>query len=95
MFAQTIAYGLFAARYNHTSSKPFRRDDAAKEIPRTNPFLRRLFDVIAGPDLDDEPCGGFVDELAQILALTDMDAVLADFGKRTRQEDPIVYFNED
>jgi hypothetical protein len=43
MFAQTMAYGLFAARYNHTDKKPFTRSDAAKEIPRTNPFLRKFF----------------------------------------------------
>ena len=49
MFAQTLAYGLFAARYNHRGTKPFNRNDAAKEIPRTNPFLRRLFGTIAGP----------------------------------------------
>lgn len=94
MFAQTLAYGLFAARYNHDNKKPFSRNDAAKEIPRTNPFLRRLFGAIAGPDLDDEPFVGFVDELAQVLAYTDMDAVLADFGKHTRAEDPIVHFYE-
>ncbi len=94
MFAQTLAYGLFAARYNHRGAKPFNRNDAAKEIPRTNPFLRRLFGTIAGPELDDEPFAGFVDDLAQLLALTDMEAVLADFGKHTRQEDPIVHFYE-
>ena len=94
MFAQTLAYGLFAARYNHKSKKPFLREDAVKEIPRTNPFLRKLFGTIAGPDLDDEPFAGFVDDLAQLLAVTDMEAVLADFGKHTRQEDPIVHFYE-
>lgn len=94
MFAQTLAYGLFAARYNHQSKRPFNRNDAAKEIPRTNPFLRKLFGTIAGPDLDDEPFAGFVDDLAQMLAVTDIDAVLADFGKHTRQEDPIVHFYE-
>jgi|SRR5437660_7147610 len=94
MFAQTLVYGLFAARYNHKGKKPFSRSDAAKEIPRTNPFLRRLFGSIAGPTLDDEPFVGFVDELAQILAYTDIDEVMADFGKKTRQEDPIVYFYE-
>jgi predicted helicase len=94
MFAQTLAYGLFAARYNHKGAKPFNRNHAAKEIPRTNPFLRRLFSAIAGPDLDDEPFAGFVDDLAQLLAVTDMEAVLADFGKHTRQEDPIVHFYE-
>jgi hypothetical protein len=94
MFAQTLAYGLFAARYNHTGTEPFNRRDAAKEIPRTNPFLRKLFSTIAGADFDDEPFIGFVNELTQVLGVTDMDAVLADFGKRTRREDPIVHFYE-
>ena len=94
MFAQTLAYGLFAARYNHKKTTPFDRHEAANEIPRTNPFLRRLFASIAGPDFDDEPFIGFVNELSQVLAFTDMNAVLADFGKRTRQEDPIVHFYE-
>ncbi len=94
MFAQTLAYGLFAARYNHHGKQPFNRGDAAKEIPRTNPFLRKLFSTIAGTDFDDEPFIGFVNELTQVLGVTDMDAVLADFGKRTRREDPIVHFYE-
>ncbi len=94
MFAQTLAYGLFAARYNHKGNKVFDRRDAAYEIPKTNPFLRKLFTMIAGPDFDEEPFIGYVNELTQVLELTDMDAVLADFGKRTRQEDPIVHFYE-
>ena len=94
MFAQTLAYGLFAARYNHKGNTLFNRSDAAKEIPRTNPFLRKLFSTIAGTDFDDEPFIGFVNELTQALGVTDMDAVLADFGKRTRREDPLVHFYE-
>src|SRR5690606_21357412 len=35
-----------------------------------------------------------VDALADLLAHTDMHAVLKDFGKATRQEDPIVHFYE-
>ena len=50
MFAQTLAYGLFAARCRHTGAEPFRREHAAREIPKTNPFLRRLFDTITGAD---------------------------------------------
>ena len=94
MFAQTLAYGLFAARYNHKGSTLFNRRDAATEIPRTNPFLRKLFTTIAGADFEDEPFIGFVNELTQVLGVTDIEAVLADFGKRTRQEDPIVHFYE-
>jgi len=94
MFSQTIAYGLFAARVNHNGPGRFRRQDAAALIPKTNPFLRKLFGAITGPDLDDEPFVGFVDDLAQLLADTDIGAVLAEFGRRTKREDPIVHFYE-
>ncbi len=95
MFAQTLAYGLFAARVQHPPGRGrFRRLAAAGEIPKTNPFLRRLFGAITGPDLDDEPYAGLVDDLAQLLADIDIDAVLADFGTRTRQKDPVVHFYE-
>jgi predicted helicase len=95
MFAQTLAYGLFAARVNHHGPRgSFKRLGAASEIPKTNPFLRKLFETITGADLDEEPYAGFVDDLAQLLADTDIGAVLADFGKRTARQDPVVHFYE-
>ncbi|MGH9401040.1 MAG: type ISP restriction/modification enzyme, partial [Terriglobia bacterium] len=95
MFAQTLAYGLFAARCNHRGpSGAFKRVGAASEIPKTNPFLRQLFDTITGVALDEEPYAGSVDDLAQLLADTDIDAVLADFGRRTARQDPVVHFYE-
>jgi Type ISP C-terminal specificity domain/N-6 DNA Methylase len=95
MFAQTLAYGLFAARVNHRGPRgSFKRLGAAAEIPKTNPFLRKLFETITGTELDEEPYAGFVDDLAQLLADTDMEAVLADFGKRTVRQDPVVHFYE-
>lgn len=92
MFAQTLAYGLFAARANHAGPAPFRRQDAAREIPKSNPFLRRLFDAVTGVELDAEPYVSLVDDLAQLLALADMDSVFAQFGKGRR--DPIIHFYE-
>ncbi len=94
MYAQTIVYGLFAARVNHKGPGPFQRLGAAREIPKTNPFLKKLFETITGSSLDEEPYVDFVDDLVQILANTDMEKVLENFGKRTRQEDPIVHFYE-
>ncbi|MBN1921427.1 MAG: DUF559 domain-containing protein, partial [Anaerolineae bacterium] len=103
MFAQTLAYGLFSAR---VASPPdplsnawrggvkFSRQEAQGLIPKTNPFLRRFFFYITGPDLEDEPYAGLVEDLVQLLAYTDIDAVLSDFGKRTRQDDPVVHFYE-
>ena len=93
MFAQTLAYGLFAARVNHPAG-PFRWQGAAHGIPATNPFIRRLFDLVTGPDLSDEPFVSFVDDLAQLLGAAEMDAVLADFGRRGVDQDPILHFYE-
>lgn len=93
MYAQTIAYGLFAARCNHPTGIGFTRQNAAYLLPKTNPFLRRLFNHIAGPDLDDR-IAWLVDDLAQLLAQADMEAILKDFGKRTAKEDPVVHFYE-
>jgi predicted helicase len=93
MYAQTIAYGLFAARCETNNGKDFTRQQAAYLIPKTNPFLRKLFNYIAGPELD-ESITWAVDDLSQILAWADMDAVLKDFGKSTGKADPVVHFYE-
>ena len=93
MLAQTLAYGLFAARVMDTSPG-FTRQEAQHLIPKTNPFLRDFFYQVTGPQMDDEPFAGFVDDLAALLAAADMNTILADFGKRTGQEDPVMHFYE-
>jgi predicted helicase len=92
MYAQTIAYGLFAARCNHVGPS-FTRERAGRDLPKTNPFLRRLFNTIAGPDLD-ERIAWAVDDLAELLAKADIAAILVDFGRTTAREDPVVHFYE-
>ncbi len=94
MYAQTIAYGLFAARCNHDAAPAeFKRQAAWESIPKTNPFLRKMFNYIAGPDLDDR-IAWIADELALLLARADMESVLRDFGRRKRQQDPVLHFYE-
>ncbi len=93
MYAQTIAYGLFAARCTAPDNKDFNRQNAAYLLPKTNPFLRKLFNHIAGPELDDR-IAWLVDDLAQVLAQADMEAVLKDFGKHMGKSDPVVHFYE-
>ena len=93
MLAQTLAYGLFAARVMDISPG-FTRQEAQHLIPKTNPFLRDFFYQVTGPQMDDEPFAGFVDDLAALLAAADMNTILADFGKRTGQEDPVMHFYE-
>lgn len=93
MYAQTIAYGLFAARANADPDKVFTREHAAYDLPKTNPFLRQLFGLIAGPDLTDSIVWA-VDDIAELLHRADMPAVLKDFGQRTKRQDPILHFYE-
>ena len=91
--AQTAAYGLFAARCLHeTGSGPFTRQSAA--FAKTTPFLQDVFGRIAGPGID-ERIAWIVDDLARLLDRADMGAVLADFGSRIADEDPVVHFYED
>lgn len=93
MYAQTIAYGMFAARLHDPNAQNFSRQEAAELIPKTNPFLRKLFSYIAGVDIDDRLVW-IVDALAQIFRATDMAAFMANFGKATQQHDPIIHFYE-
>jgi len=88
-----IAYGLFAARCTSKNGFAFTRLDAAQNLPRTNPFLRKLFQYIAGYDLDDR-IAWLVDDLAQVLAQADMEAILKNFGKHSGKKDPVVHFYE-
>lgn len=93
IYAQTIAYGMFAARLHDYELHTFSRIEAAQKIPKTNPFLRKLFGYIAGIDLDDRLVW-IVDALADIFRATDVRALLKNFGKATRQQDPIIHFYE-
>lgn len=93
IYAQTIAYGMFAARYHDPSLPTFSRQEAATLIPKSNPFLRKLFQDIAGYDLDDRLVW-IVDELVNIFLATDVADIMRNFGKSTKQEDPVVHFYE-
>lgn len=93
MYAQTIAYGMFAARLNDTSLDTFTRQEAADLVPKTNPFLRRLFQYIAGYDLDDR-IKWLVDALADVFRATNVAELLKDFGKAELKQDPIIHFYE-
>ncbi|OQB77345.1 MAG: N-6 DNA Methylase [Deltaproteobacteria bacterium ADurb.Bin135] len=93
VYAQTIAYGMFAARLNDPSLDAFSRQKAAELIPKSNPFLRKLFGYIAGPDIDDR-IKWIVDSLAEIFLACNVKEILKNYGKSTKMEDPIIHFYE-
>jgi len=46
MYAQTLVYGLFVARYHDETPGSFTRQEARDLIPASNPLLRHFFDHI-------------------------------------------------
>lgn len=93
IYAETIAYGLFAARLHDETSDIFTRAKALELLPKSNPFLRQLFIYIAGPNLD-ERLRRVIDELCNVFCATNMAKVLANFGKVTARQDPFIHFYE-
>ncbi len=93
MYAQTLAYGLFAARVN-TQGDParFSLRQAADDIPQTNPFLRELF-FHSRFDIG-KRLNWLAESLVEILRRADMDSILAHFGRGAQQTDPVVHFYE-
>lgn len=93
IYAETIAYGMFAARLHDTSLETFSRQEALELLPKSNPFLRSLFGYVAGHDLDDRIVW-IIDDLARVFQACDVAQIMEGFGKLTGQNDPFLHFYE-
>ncbi len=91
LFAQTIAYGLFAARTR--TKKDFNRRAAFDNIPHTIGVLRDIFRFISLDDLP-EQLAWCVDDIAQVLAVADAPGILGRYYRDGKGSDPIVHFYE-
>lgn len=94
IYAQTVAYGMFAARLHDHTPNDFSRQEAANLIPRTNPFLRNIFQQIAGYDLD-ERIAWIVDDLVNVFLATDVQKVMKNYARKGMHHDPMIHFYED
>jgi len=93
IYAETIAYGLFAARLHDEELETFSRAEALEKLPKSNPFLRKLFEFVAGPSLDDS-IKRTIDELAEIFQAVDLGKLFENFGTFTQRNDPFIHFYE-
>lgn len=93
LYAETIAYGMFAARLHDSTLDTFSRQEALELLPKSNPFLRNLFSYIAGPDLDDR-IKWIIDDLAEVFQACDLGKLMSGFGKLTGRNDPFLHFYE-
>jgi hypothetical protein len=109
MFAQTISYGLLAARISRSAvdeieddsgmSGGLVADNLTDMIPSTNPFLKELFASFLKLGGRDKRKAMNFDELGvrdvvDLLNAANMKAVLRDFGDKNPKEDPVIHFYE-
>ena len=93
IFAQTVTYGMFAARLHDPTPEDFSRAEAATLIPKTNPLLRQMFQYIA-MDTDDS-IEWIVDDLVSLFASVDVEGLMKGYGAETQKTDPLLHFYED
>jgi hypothetical protein len=93
IYAETIAYGMFAARLHDETPATFSRQEALDLLPKSNPFLKALFGYVAGPNLDDS-IRWIIDDLAAVFQAANVAELMNDFGKLTGRQDPFLHFYE-
>ncbi len=100
MYAQTLVYGLFVARYHDETPENFTRREASELVPKSNPLLRHFFNHIVGPDFD-KRLEHIVNELCQVLSHANVPELMKQYfkddlwGKTHEGPDPVVHFYED
>ena len=93
IIAQTVSYGLFAARLYGHGIADFSKQIVPELIPESNLILRKLFQFLAGDDLDVR-IKWIIDAFADIFRTTDLATLLEDFGKTAQQNNPVIHFHE-
>jgi predicted helicase len=90
LYAQTITYGLFAARTR--ANGEFNRKLAYDLIPKTIGILRDIFHFISFDP--SEQLQATVDDIAEVLAVADVKNILSQYFKEGKGTDPIFHFYE-
>ncbi|AEK22858.1 N-6 DNA methylase [Capnocytophaga canimorsus] len=93
VYAQTITYGLFTARYHDPTLPTFSRIEAYNLLPKSNPFLKKLFGYLAGLEVD-KRIEWIADDLIQVFLACDVTKMLNTYDYK-QYKDPIVHFYED
>jgi len=91
LYAQTLTYGLFAARTR--CKEEFNRRNAVLYIPPTVGILHDVFEFISigKPSRQLE---WIIDDIAEVLASVNVSLILNEFFRYGKGDDPIVHFYE-
>ncbi len=93
MYAQTLTYGLFAARCTLPNATNFSRHTAVGALPRSNPFLIELFYHVASPRLETNVTY-ILDDIATLLQNVSTEMLRTAFSANNHLEDPVIHFYE-
>ena len=91
LYAQTITYGLFAARTRAQNS--FNRRMAHDLIPSTIGILRDVFKFISLEEPSPQ-MKVIVDDIAAVLNAANVQAILTQYFRQGKGDDPILHFYE-
>ena len=91
LYAQTITYGLFAARTR--ANGEFNRRLAFDYIPNTIGILRDVFRFISLEE-PPKPLQIIVEDIAELLHVTDVKKILHEYYSTGKGKDPIIHFYE-
>lgn len=100
MYAQTVVYGLFVARFYDKTKKDFSRQEARDLIPQSNRLLRDFFNHIIGPNFD-RRLEYIINELCEVFSHANIEELMKEYykedlwGKIHKGPDPVIHFYED
>ncbi len=93
IYAETIVYGMFAARYHDQTPEDFSRQEALELLPKSNPFLRKLFTFISSNDLPRE-IEWTIEELVDVYRATNVKNIMSRWSDANDKRDPFLHFYE-
>lgn len=91
MYAQTIVYGLFIARYNDTTPDSFDRYEAIKFLQEESELLKQFFMHITGTGKKHPTLEGVIDKLCSLYRICNVSSLL----ERDERKDTIIHFYEE
>ena len=96
IYAQTLIYGLFVARYHDSTPENFSRQEARDLLSLTNPLLRDFFDHVTGTGFESS-LAHIVDEMCEIFGNTNISHMMHWLYQKAdiATHDPVIHFYED
>jgi len=93
MCAQTLVYGVLSSRV--TDPKSFGASPVLSVVPLSNPFLAAFFEQVHDQAVALDLEGSGLEQLVADLRVTNVEAILDQFGSTAKGGDPVIHFYEE